>query len=90
MDVLDRLRLRKGEEVVVAALVAFAGLEFFAPKMGFGQAERLDLRPHRTVEDQDALLRGLAEALGRGLIVDESAEGGVERIIHIGSDAHLV
>src|SRR5262249_58822750 len=46
VDLLDHVGARHGEKVVAA---------FLAAKVGGGQVERLDLRAHGAVTDQDAL-----------------------------------
>ena len=61
MDVLDRLRLGEGEQIVVALQMAFAADEAVAAEVAFFEAEVLDLRPHRAVENEDALARGRGE-----------------------------
>ena len=59
--------------------------------MRLGQAERLNLRAHRPVENEDALPRRLPQGVRRRLLVRESdAEGGVERIIHGRTAAHRI
>ena len=57
VDVLDRLRLGQRQQIVVALEGAFAADEALAAELGFVEAEVLDLRPHRAVEDQHALAR---------------------------------
>ena len=61
VDVLDRLRLGEGQKIVVALEMAFAAVEAVAAEMALLEAEVLDLRPHRAVENEDALARGLGE-----------------------------
>ena len=61
VDFLDRLRLCKDEEVVIALLVAGAAGEPVAAKLVLVEAEPLDLRSHGAVDDEDALARSLAQ-----------------------------
>ena len=75
MDVLDRLRLGQRQKVVVPLQMAFARHEPVAAEMGLGEAELLDLRAHRAVENEDPPLRRLAQRFGGVLPV---REGGVE------------
>ncbi len=58
VDILDRLRLAEDQQIVVALLVTGATHEFVAAEMVLVEAEALDLRAHRAVEDQNALTRG--------------------------------
>ena len=58
VDLLDRLRLAEDQEIVVALLMAGAADELVAAEMVLVEAEALDLRAHRAVEDQNALARG--------------------------------
>ena len=58
VDGPDRLRLGERQEIVVALQVAVAAARVpIAAKMLLPEAEALDLRPHRAVEDEDALAR---------------------------------
>ena len=61
MDVLDRLRLGEGQQVVVALEGAGATVEAGAAELRLAEAEALDLGAHRAVENEDALARGLGE-----------------------------
>ena len=61
VNVLDRLRLGEGEKIVVALEMAFAAVEAGAAEMRLLEGEVLNLRPHRAVENEDALARGLGE-----------------------------
>ena len=54
MEAADRVRLGEDEKVVVAAQVARPVGEARAAKLGLAEAQRLDHRPHRAVEDEDA------------------------------------
>ena len=65
VDVLDRLRLRQRQQVVVALQMAFAADEALAAEMALLEPKPLNLRPHRAVEDQDALARRLEQLLAR-------------------------
>ncbi len=58
---LDRLGLRQVEQVVVALLVAGAAGEAVAAEMILVEAEPLNLRAHRAVEDEDTLARCLVQ-----------------------------
>jgi hypothetical protein len=53
VDVLDRVGLRQDQQVVVALLMAGATGELVAAKVVLVEAEALDLRAHRAVEDQE-------------------------------------
>ncbi len=83
MDVLDRLRLGQRQEVVVTLQVALARQKTLAAEMALGEAERLDLRAHRPVENQNAPLRRFAQRGGGALPVHKGrVEEGVERRAH--------
>ena len=58
---IDGIWLGEDEEVVVALQVAVPIGEAHAAILGFAEAERLDQRPHRAVEDEDALCCERAE-----------------------------
>ncbi len=64
VNVLDRLRLGQGQQVVVALLMAVAADEALAAEVGLLQAEALNFRAHRAVEDENALRAASAEQLG--------------------------
>ncbi len=61
MDVLDRLRLRQDQEVVVAAQIAVKILVALAAKRRLVIFQRLDHGAHGAVEHQDALAREVEE-----------------------------
>ena len=83
MDVLDRLRLRQDEKIVVALQMALASLEAVAAEMLLRQAEALDLRAHCAVENEDAFARGPGKRR-EGVIAgrEGSAEKRCGRVIH--------
>ncbi len=56
VDVLDRVRLRQDQEIVVAPEVAMEILKPFAAKRGFVVLQPLNHGAHGAVEHQDALL----------------------------------
>jgi hypothetical protein len=61
--------MRQRDQVVIALEVVVPALEALAAEIGLGQLQVLDLRPHRTVEDEDALGSGLAQgALDLGAV----------------------
>ena len=74
MDVLDRLGLGQVQQVVVALLgvvgvnmaATAAAVVRIAQEVAFAQPQVLDLRPHRPVEDQDALACGGADGVESG------------------------
>ena len=83
MDVLDRLRLGQRQEVVVALQVALARQKPLAAEMALGEAERLDLRAHRPVENKNPALRRFAQRFGGVLPMRKGGvEDGVERRTH--------
>ena len=55
VNVPDDVRLRQGEQVVVALEVVRKVGETFAAIVGFAELVGLDHRPHRAVQDEDAL-----------------------------------
>jgi hypothetical protein len=61
MDIFDRLRLRKNEEVVIALEMAGAIGKSIAAKIILIEAKSLNLRAHRAIENQYSLLRRLGE-----------------------------
>jgi hypothetical protein len=63
---LDDLRLGQAQQVVVALEVVGEIGEALAAIIGFGQLVRLDHRPHRPVEDQDALGEQGMQQVGAG------------------------
>jgi len=65
VDVGDDLRLGQHEEVVVAAQLLVVVREPLAAVVGLRRPVALDHRPHRAVEQHDALGQGLAECLLR-------------------------
>ncbi len=69
VDVLDRLRLRQDQKVVVAADIAMKIRETRAAKRGFVILQALDHGAHGAVEHQDALAGGGEQggSLGRNL-----------------------
>ena len=54
-DILDRLRLRQRQEIVVALQMTFAADETIAAEVTLVEREVLNLRSHRAVEDENAL-----------------------------------
>ncbi len=71
MDVLDCLRLRQGQQVVVALQAALARLETISSEMALVEPQILNLRAHSTVENQDAPARGLSKSRPRVLVALE-------------------
>src|SRR5215470_5989925 len=63
MDAADRLRLREGQKVVIAAHLAVPGIEARTAIALLVELELLDHGAHGTVEHQDALARDAAECL---------------------------
>src|SRR5690606_8932062 len=61
VDILDRLRLRQDEQIVVALLMAGAAGKALAAEMRFVEPQSLDLGPHGTVDDQDAFTGSLLQ-----------------------------
>ena len=64
MDVLDRLRLREDQKIVVAFDVAVEILEAFAAEGGFVELKPLDHRAHRAVEHENLVAGKRAELFG--------------------------
>ena len=83
MDVLDRLRLGQGQEVVVALQMALAGVKPLAAKMPLVEAQALDLRAHRAVEDENPLVRRAVKGRQRVLLARERRLScRIERALH--------
>ena len=57
VDVFDEFRLRDVEKIVVSLQVRRMILEL-SPVCGFIELERLDHRPHRTIQDKDPAPKG--------------------------------
>ena len=89
MDVLDRLRLGEDQEVVVAFQVALAAPKAVAPEVLLVEPKPLDLRAHRTVEDQDACRSGReqrvarARPVGPGGVSEEAVADGAHRLLSV-------
>jgi hypothetical protein len=58
VDILDRLRLRQDQQIVVAADIAMEIGKTLPPKRGFVILQALDHRAHGAVEHQDAFAGG--------------------------------
>ncbi|MCY1235725.1 hypothetical protein D9M72_483530 [compost metagenome] len=83
MNVLDRLRLRQRQKIVVALLMTRAAAEPVTTEMLLDKAELLDLRAHRAVHDQDAFTRRPTQRLFDlgavrlgGNVTEKGADGG--------------
>ncbi len=63
VDRADDIRTREDEDVAVAAQILRVILEALAAEVGFRQLVALDHRPHRAVEEEDALVERAAEGL---------------------------
>jgi hypothetical protein len=63
MDVEDHVGPRQHEQVVVALQLAAVVREARAAEVTFLQLAPLDHRPHRAVQDQDALAGGMFELI---------------------------
>ncbi len=57
MNILDRLRLRERQEIVVSAQILAMILEAFAAEIAFREIMALDHRPHGAVENKDFFAR---------------------------------
>ena len=61
MDVPHRVRLGQDQQVVVALQVLLPVLEARAAEILFRKGAALDLRPHRAIEHENAIARGVAK-----------------------------
>ena len=69
VDLGDDVGPRQHEDVVVAPQIVRMVREPLAAEIGFGQLMPLDHRPHRAVEDEDALRRAGAVEFGANVWV---------------------
>ena len=65
MDLADHVGARQDQQVVVALEILRVVLEPLAAEVRFRQLVALDHRPHRAVEDEDALRERALERAGR-------------------------
>ena len=63
MDVLDQLRLRDRQQVVVAFEILFPGGEALAAEIVLAEAVALNHRAHRTVKQDNAALEQIEQGL---------------------------
>ena len=68
MDVADHRRLGQREEIAVVQQVLLRVLEALAADVGFGHPVGADGRPHRAVDDGDAVLEDLLERMRRSSV----------------------
>ncbi len=61
MQIVDRLRAREIEQIVVAAQLAIPGVEARPAEAGLIKPQRLDHRAHGAVEHENALRGELAQ-----------------------------
>ncbi|MNL35740.1 hypothetical protein D3C87_1577860 [compost metagenome] len=75
MDVLNRLRLRQDQKVVIALLMAGAADKALTTKMILVVTQPLDLRTHGTVDHENALTGGFFESFQNFCAITASTFG---------------
>ncbi len=82
MDILDRIRLRQDQKVVIALLVTGTPNETITAEVVLVKSKALDLRAHGTIENEDALFSRLFQRLQNFRAVAFAAQGAKQIVQH--------